>query len=399
MAWQALRGNKLRSALTLLGMVIGIFAIIASVTAVEVIDVYFKERISFLGSTTFTISRNPQIQMGPRQYEWRPPITYAQVDRLKRTMNQPAELSIIEAFDFAIPVRYRERETERNIVVIGTDEYFLGNYSYEVDQGRSITSEDVLYARPVLLLGSVVAEALFPNENPLGKEVRAGGNRYEVIGVLKAKGNFLGVTQDNRVAGPITRMFTNYGNWNRDLSISIRARQMEEMPVVMDEVISRMRVIRKVRPGEDNNFEISTNNTFQQFFDAFTGTLTLAGALIGFIALLAAGIGIMNIMLVSVTERTREIGIRKSVGAKRRAILQQFLLEALFLCQLGGLIGILLGVGVGNAVAWYFEISAAIPWGWAFGGVAAVSAIAMIFGVYPAMKAARLDPIEALRYE
>jgi putative ABC transport system permease protein len=167
----------------------------------------------------------------------------------------------------------------------------------------------------------------------------------------------------------------------------------------MDTVIGRLRVIRKVPPGEENNFEIGTNDSVQSTFEDFTSTLTAGGAGIGLIALLAAGIGIMNIMLVSVTERTREIGIRKSVGAKKRDILRQFLLEAVFMCQLGGLLGIGLGAAFGNLVAVYFDISAAFPWAWALGGVGAMIAIAVVFGGYPAYKAARLDPIESLRYE
>lgn len=400
MAAEALRSNKLRSALTLLGMVIGIFAIIASVTAVKVIDVYFQERLSFLGSSTFTISRYPSIQMGPTRFKWRPPITYEQIERLERTLQYPVDVSILEDFDFGMKVSYEARETDPDVILIGTDEDFLGNYSYEVNQGRSFTSEDIRYARPVMVLGSTIAEELFQTENPVGKTVRVRGNRYKVIGVLEAKGNFLGVNIDNRVFAPVTRLFAAYGQPQRNLaSVSIRTQTIAQMPAATDEVVSRLRVIRKVDAGNENNFVIETNDTFADIFESFTGTLTMAGALIGLIALLAAGIGIMNIMLVSVTERTREIGIRKAIGAKSSAVLRQFLFEALFLCQIGGLLGILLGIATGNAVAWYFDISATIPWGWSLGGVAAVSGIALIFGVYPAAKAANLDPIEALRHE
>jgi putative ABC transport system permease protein len=400
MAAEALRSNKLRSALTLLGMVIGIFAIIASVTAVKVIDVYFQERLSFLGSSTFTISRYPSIQMGPSRFRWRPPITYEQVERLKRSIQYPADISILEDFDYGMRVEYEDRETEPDVILLGTDENFLENYSYEIDQGRFFTEQDVRYARPVMVLGSSIAEELFLTENPIGKTVRVRGRRYQVVGVLVAKGNFLGVNVDNRVFSPATRLFAVYGQPQRSIeAVSVRTRSLAEMPGATDEVISRLRIIRKVKPGEENNFVIETNDTFKDFFEQFTGTLTMAGAMIGLIALLAAGIGIMNIMLVSVTERTREIGVRKAVGAKSGAVLRQFLFEALFLCQIGGAIGILLGIAVGNATAWYFGISATIPWGWSLAGVAAVSGIALVFGVYPAAKAARLDPIEALRHE
>jgi len=401
MALESLRGHKMRSSLTLLGMVIGVFAIIVSVTAVKVIDVYFKEKLQFLGASTFTINRTPPIQIGKRDRSMRnrPAITYDQMLRLRRSMTLPVTLSTQENFNLGA-VRYGGKETEPNVVLIGTDANTLGNYSYELAQGRYFTDEDILYARPVIVLGSVVAEDLFPSITPLGKHVRIDGHKYEVIGILKEKGSFLGFNQDSRVFSPITRLFSLYGQPDRNIGgISIRVHDTQMIQAAMEEATGRMRVIRKVAPGADNNFEITTNDSMQSIFDAFTGTLTMGGALIGLIALLAAGIGIMNIMLVSVTERTREIGIRKSVGARSRDILRQFLFEAFFLCQIGGLIGIFLGALVGNLVAVYFEISAAFPVGWAIGSVVMVTGIALVFGGYPAFKAARLDPIESLRYE
>lgn len=397
----ALRANMMRSALTLLGMVIGVFAIIVSVTAVEVIDVYFKESMQFLGSSTYSVTRYPQIRNdgGDRSSRNRPSITYEQVMRLKRGMQTPVMISIVEDFHLGA-VRYGEQDTEPNLVMLGTDENFLGNFSYELAQGRFITEQDVQYARPVAVIGAEPAEELFPNETPIGKTIRMDGHRFEVIGVLKEKGSFLGFSQDNRILTPITRGLSLYGIPDRNMaSISMRVSSPEMLIAAQEETIGRMRVIRKVQPGEENNFEIETNDTFQGVFDAFTGTLTTGGAFIGAIALLAAGIGIMNIMLVSVTERTREIGVRKSIGARRRDIMRQFLLEAFFLCQIGGFLGILLGAAVGNYVAIYFDITPVFPWDWAFYGVAMVTVISLVFGGFPAYKAASLDPIESLRYE
>jgi putative ABC transport system permease protein len=401
MAWDALRSHKMRSFLTLLGMVIGVFAIIVSVTGVSVIDVYFKDKLQFLGASTFTIRRTPAIQLGEldRSVRNRPPITYDQVERLKRVMTIPVTVSPIEDF-YLGAVRYGKEETEPNVVLLGTDEHMLGNFSYEIDIGRFFSEQDVQFGRPVMVLGSAVAETLFPTISPLGKQVRMDGHKYEVIGVLKEKGSFLGFNQDNRVFAPITRLFSVYGQPERNIaSISVRVHDPQLVQAAMEEVTGRLRVIRKVPPGEDNNFEIETNDSMQSIFDAFTGTLTMGGAVIGLIALLASGIGIMNIMLVSVTERTREIGIRKSVGARSRDILRQFLFEAFFLCQIGGVIGILLGALAGNLVAVYFDISATFPLGWAVGAVFMVTAIALVFGGYPALKAARLNPIDSLRYE
>lgn len=401
MALEGLRSHKLRSSLTLLGMVIGVFAIIVSVTAVAVIDVYFKESLQFLGSSTFMITRTPTIQTGPidRNIRNRPRLTYEQMERLDDKMQLAVSLSPMEGFHTGF-VRYQDRQTpEPNIQLVGSNEYMLGNFSYELDSGRFFTEEDVLYARPICVLATGIVDALFPNENPLGKRIRMDGQRYEVVGVLKTKGSVFGFSQDNRVFTPITRGFSLYGSHNRNIAISVRVHDSHLVRAAIEEATGRMRVIRKVRPGENNNFEISTNDSMQDIFDAFTSTLAAGGAGIGLIALLAAGIGIMNIMLVSVTERTREIGIRKSVGARRKDIMRQFLLEAFFLCQIGGFLGIILGALAGNSVALYFDISAAFPIGWAIAAVIMVTAIALIFGGYPAYKAARLSPIDSLRYE
>lgn len=398
-ALSSLHANKMRTALTLLGMIIGVFAIVTSVTAVKVIDVYFQDRMSMLGSNTFTISRDPAINVSGRSNRSRRNLTYEQVQRLEATMQEPVFISVRSYFGSGI-VRYESRETDPSVSLIGTDANVLENFSYEVALGRPFTDQDVHYGRPVTLLGATVAEELFPNESPLGKSVMMQGRRYQVIGVLEAKGNFLGSNMDDLLFVPITTLFSSYGRKDRNLSsVSVRSAGIDRMGPAMEEVIGRMRTIRKVEPGQANDFEVETNDSMRAIFDAFTGALTVGGAGIGLIALLAAGIGIMNIMLVSVTERTREIGIRKSLGARRRDIMRQFLLEAFVLCQIGGILGIMMGIAMGNLTALQFGIAAAIPWGWAIASIVMVTFIALLFGGYPAARAARLDPIESLRYE
>ncbi len=401
MAWDSLISNKLRSFLTLLGMVIGVFAIIASVTAVNVIDVYFRDTIQFLGSTTFAIHRWPAVRFGPldERIRNRKKITYQDMLLLRRRAELPVAVSASD--DFAITrVRYDGRETDPNVLLIGSDQYYALNHGYEVAEGRFLSEDDVRFARPVVVMGATIAEKLFPNEYPIGKVVRIDGFRFRVIGVLARKGQAFGEDQDRRVIAPITRLLQLYaGRHDENITIEVRAPSVELLQATMDEVIGIMRVIRKVPPGKPNDFEIITNDSLVKTFTSFTRYLTLGGAGIGFIALLAAGIGIMNIMLVSVKERTREIGIRKAVGATRTDILKQFLLEAIFICEVGGLVGILLGVAGGNLFAIYAGIRPAFPWLWAMGGVFGVTLIAVVFGVYPAFQAAKLDPIEALRYE
>jgi putative ABC transport system permease protein len=398
MAFSALRTNLLRSALTLLGIVIGVFAVVAAVTAVEVIDVYFQDSLRFLGSSTFSVSKEPALRVGGRGDVNRPDLTYEQVRRLQE--NVPYPIAPQEFFAISA-AKYKGRETpEPNIRVIGSNEHLLGNFSRDLRYGRSITPADVRYARPVTVITPDIASQLFPNETPLSKWIRVDGRRYQVVGVLTSKGSFLGQSFDQRVYVPITRLLDAYGRRQRDIRmVSVRAPSVSAVPEAMSQVIGQMRVIRKVGPGQPNNFEVDTNESMQSTFSQFTSALTAGGAGIGVIALLAAGIGIMNIMLVSVTERTKEIGIRKAVGAKRHHILVQFLLEALVLCIVGGMAGIVLGGLFGNLVAVYFGIAAAFPWTWAFISIGAVTVIALIFGSYPAFKAAGLDPIASLRYE
>lgn len=401
-AWDSIVSNKLRSSLTLLGIVIGVFAIIVSVTAVKVIDAYFQDTIQFIGSNTFTVSKWPGVQFGrpDESIRNRKNITYEQALTLKRRVRLAASVSPTDDFANGVKARYGAYETDQNISLLGVDENWLLNAGFEMGEGRFLTEQDVQYVRPVAVIGQTVAEALFPNETPLGKDIRVDRGRFQVIGVLAEKGSAFGQDQDALVVAPIPYCFNLYGQSDRNLRIDVMAPSVELLSATMDEVIGQMRAIRKVEPGKDNDFEIITNEALVESFTAFTGVLTMGGALIGLISLLAAGIGIMNIMLVSVTERTREIGIRKSVGAKRGAVLRQFLLEAIFICQIGGLIGVALGVVAGNAaMVALFDISPAVPWAWVIGGVLAVTVIAVTFGVYPAYKAAGLDPIEALRYE
>jgi putative ABC transport system permease protein len=401
MAMDALRANKLRSGLTLLGMVIGVFSVIAAVTAVGVIDRYFNDTFGGMGANTFYVSKFPSgIQVGPRDASLRnrPNLTYDDLLQLRRRTRLAASVAPDATFDRAKVVA-GSRETDPDVRVRGVDEDWAVNNGFDIEVGRFLSQDDVRYGRPVAVLGHPVATRLFPGEQALGKEVRIRGHRYVVVGVFEERGAFLGDQPDVALWAPITRTFQIYGNPDRNISYDVRAPGPQFLNATIEEVTGHLRVIRGVGPTVDNNFEIVTNDALRGPLQRFTGTLTLGGVGIGLIALLAAGIGIMNIMLVSVTERTREIGIRKALGATRGAVLGQFLFEAVVLCQIGGLIGIAAGVAGGNLLAILSGIQPAFPWGWALGGVVAVTVIALLFGVYPAYKAARLDPIVALGYE
>ena len=400
MALSALGANKLRSALTLLGMVIGVFAIIVAVTAVEVIAKSVTEAVESFGSSTFTVYRswNLQVEGGRRNWQASPSLTYDDFGRLEERALLPVAMSP-EVGEGGVRFRYGGIATDPIVRVQGSNEDWALNNNYDIARGRNLTPDDVRLGRPVIVLGASLADKLFENETPLGKDVAGERGRFRVIGVFKEKGSAFGQDQDMMALVPITTLFNLYGNPDRELSITVRAASQHRISETQDEIIGHLRVIRRVRPGEENNFQISSNEAELEEFRGLTGAVAMGGAGIGLLTLLAAGIGIMNIMLVSVTERTREIGIRKSLGARRRDVLRQFLLEAIVLCQIGGLIGLLGGIAVGNLVTLVFKTSVIFPWGWAIGAVLGVTAFAVVFGVYPAWKAAKLDPIEALRYE
>jgi putative ABC transport system permease protein len=254
-------------------------------------------------------------------------------------------------------------------------------------------------ARAVVVLAANVAKTLFPFGSPLGERVKVDGVPYQVIGVLEPKGASLGGEQDNFVIIPLTTGLNRYGRIWASLSILVQAESQETYDDTVEQVRGILRAVRKVEPGVEDDFEIFSNDSLIQQFKTFTFTVRVVVAVVSSIALLAAGVGIMNIMLVSVTERTREIGIRRAVGAKKRAIMAQFILEAIVLCEVGGVLGVLLGLAGGNAAAWYLEVPPAIPVDWVVLGLVICSLVGVVFGTYPAYKAANLDPIESLRYE
>ena len=254
-------------------------------------------------------------------------------------------------------------------------------------------------ARSICVLGSALATNIFPNRTAVGEELKIDGINYLVTGVLEAKGGALGGDQDNFAVMPLTTGLNRYGRWYRSLNILVQARDREAYESTVEEVRGALRAIRKTPPGEEDDFEISSNDSMIEQFNNFTKSLRIGVAVISSIALLAAGIGIMNIMLVSVTERTREIGIRRAIGAKKRNIMVQFIIEAVVLCEVGGAIGVVLGILGGNVLAFALKLPPVIPFDWVAIGLAICSLVGIVFGTYPAWKAANLDPIESLRYE
>ncbi|MBI4662713.1 MAG: ABC transporter permease, partial [Verrucomicrobia bacterium] len=268
-----------------------------------------------------------------------------------------------------------------------------------VGEGRAIMETDVESARDVCVLGAGLAKILFPFGSAVGDHVKFNGINYSVVGVLESRGMMLGGDQDNFAVIPVTTGLNRYGRIWRSLSILVQARDPASYGDAVEQVRGILRAVRKVPPGQEDDFEIFSNDSLIEQFKRFTFTVRVGVAVISSIALLAAGIGIMNIMLVSVTERTREIGIRRAVGAKKRNIMSQFIMEAIVLCQVGGIIGVILGIIGGNAAAYFLEVTPVIPVDWVIYGLLICLVVGVVFGTYPAVKAANLDPIESLRYE
>lgn len=398
MAITAIMSNKLRSSLTLLGMIIGVMTIIAMQSLITGLRNSVHEQLNRLGSNVFQVQKYPAIHDNDRQkYRNRKDITVEHADAIRRLV-PTAELVGAEVWNFGRELRYKDRKTNPNMVVAGATPEFLENNGYVIAEGRFVTEQDVDFNRRVCILGVEPANVLFPYEDPVGKYIKLEGERFRVVGVLEELGNFMGGSRDNRLIIPISRFELLYGS-ERSINITVKAKSPELLQVCQDQVIGVMRAIRKVPPGEENDFEIWTNDQMMEFFDDMTRVVKIVMVAIASIALFVAGVGIMNIMLVTVTERTREIGIRKSIGAKRGDILWQFLIEAMVLSEIGGVIGIFIGVGIGKLVEVAAKIPTDVPMVWVIGALIFCSTFGMVFGVGPATKAARMDPIEALRYE
>jgi len=400
MALGALRTNKLRSGLTMLGVAIGVFSVIGVMTALSVIQGSIEQGLSFLGSNIFQFAKYPTVSTSDPEEKFanRRNISLAQAVDYKHRMEGDAAAVCLKVFYGGRPAAYNRVKIQGQTIV-GTNEWFLVANSYKLGYGRNLSPDDVELGRNVAVVGPDVEKKLFPNESPLGKTVKLNEKPYRIVGVLETKGSSFGQTQDDTILVPITKFFADFGAANRTVNIATQSTSQATYNVTLDKAIGAMRAARGVKLGQENDFEIYSNDSLVSAFAQIADTIRIGAFVVSAIALLAAGIGIMNIMLVSVTERTREIGLRKAIGARKNDIVRQFLFEAIMLSELGGLIGIFCGIGGGNGIALWLDISMVFPYGWALTGLVVCSVIGIGFGFYPAWKAASLHPIEALRYE
>lgn len=402
MAISSLRANKLRSALTILGIVVGIFSIIAISTVIAMLQKSIEEGVSELSKNTFQIQKWPAVRTGGPG-EWakirnRKDITIEEFFALKEKLTETPNIGA-EQWSGGKIVKYFGEETNPNVNLGGCTPEAFANNDWIIKDGRDFNYTDYHSAQRIIVLGADVATKLFKSIDPIGQYVKVDGHKLLVIGVLERKGEFFGQSQDNFALIPLSTFFTFYGKNSGSINITVRAQDEKSYYDLVEKAEGYMRTIRKVPAGKENDFDIRTNENVLKQINDITSGVRIGAIVIAGIALLAAGIGIMNIMLVSVTERTKEIGIRKAIGAKKSNILVQFLIEAIVLSLLGGIIGIVLGVSVGNLAGSFLNAVATIPIDSVLVGVGLCILIGVIFGTYPAYKAANLDPIEALRYE
>lgn len=402
MALSALSAHKLRSALTVLGVLIGVFSIIVVMTAMRVLKNNIESNLSKLGTQTFEVQRVPDTVFGNsedwQKYYRRQYITLEQCQKAAAKATLAASVGIEGNF-WRGQISTRFAKSAPGAMLYGESPGSFPARNWDIDDGRVLMDNDVDDARNVCVLGSALARTAFPYGAAVGEDIKINGYKYEVIGVLASNGNSLGGNQDNFAIIPITTALNRYGRWWNDLNLLVEANDAGTYEDCMEQVRGVLRSIRKVPPGADDDFEITSNDSLIAQFHTFSRTGSIAVGVVSSIALLAAGIGIMNIMLVSVTERTREIGVRRAIGAKKRNIMAQFVMEAIVLCQVGGIAGIVLGILGGNVFAWFMKERFAIPLDGIVLGLFICSGVGIIFGSYPAYKAANVDPIESLRYE
>ena len=400
MAIEAIRQNKLRSILTLLGISIGVFSVIGVMTAIRTLESSVNSQLDIFGTNTFMVQKYPAIQIHgtTNKYRKRKNIDFFQYEELKRRAKLPLRVSVADQTGER-NIRYKDNVLKKTAEVVGVDEWGLRTYKTYLADGRNFMEDDIRFSRNITILGPDVVDILFPFEDPIGKVIQIKGLDYTVIGVTERKGQAFGQSQDYFALIPISLYLQRYSSRWTSLGINVEAESPEIFEKTIDEVIGLMRVIRKVPPEKENDFEIISNEELLETFAGLTGGIKIFASAVSVIALLVAGIGIMNIMLVSVTERIKEIGIRKAIGATKGDIMTQFLTEAVFLSQFGGIVGVILGILGGNIVAVLLNVPAVIPMDWAFYGLVVCSVIGIGFGIYPAWRAANLDPIESLRYE
>ena len=399
----SIRTQLLRTILTVLIIAIGITALVGILTVVSALENTLSKDFASMGSNTFNVNQyenRSRRQGGGEREIINPIISYPEAVAFKNKYKYPlTETSLSFTATSSAEVKYEAEKTDPEISVVGVDEHFLTNSGLETNLGRNFTGFDIQNNTYSCVVGSDFQKGLLKDVNPIDKIISIRGAKFKVIGVLKEEGSTFGNSQDLRVLIPIQVARSLYTSPNINYTMSIMVAKKQFLDQAIDNATSTMRRVRKLSPVKENNFAIVRSDDLINRILDITKYLGFASWLIGIITILGSSIALMNIMIVSVTERTREIGVRKALGAKKTTIAFQFFIETLLIGQLGGLVGIVLGILIGYGLATAMDFAFIIPWGAIFAAFLTSFIVAIVSGLYPAIKAAVLDPIEALRYE
>lgn len=402
-ALKAIRTNLLRTILTVFIIAFGIMALVGILTAIDSIKNSLTQSFSLMGANTFTIeSRSIRVQIGNQSYRKKNHafISHQQAQEFKERYFLPARVSIWTRASGTATVKYKSYKSNPNTAVIGGDEDYIYTAGYEIEKGRDFSADEVMSNANVVIIGQDVArQAFLRNQDPLNRFISVGGGRYRVIGVLKSRGQSGGMGTDRTCIIPYTNVRQYFSRPQMSYSINVMPSRPELLDISVSEAEGIFRMVRRLEAKDESDFNITKSDQLAQMLIENLKYVTMAATIIGLITLFGAVIGLMNIMLVSVTERTREIGTRKAVGARSVMIKRQFLYEAILIGQLGAVVGILLGIIIGNGVSLAIGSSFIIPWKWIFLGIGLCFGVGVVSGYFPAVKASKLDPILALRYE
>lgn len=402
-AFRSILSQKLRTLLTVMIIAVGITALVGILTSIDSIKAKLSNEFSQMGSNSFSIryrSMMGRSSEGGVSAKENQPIEFNQAMRFKEEFSFPSQVSVSAMATQIATVKYLSTKTDPNTSVMGGDENYLFTAGYQLESGRNFSSYELQSGSNVVIIGKDVAKKIFKNnEDPINKTISIGSARYQIVGLLESKGQSLGFSGDNLCIVPVMNVKLNYATQRTSYVISVKVNRTEMVGPAFAEATGLFRKIRGDLATNPESFAVMKSDSISNFVIEKTADIQMVATVIGLITLLGAAIGLMNIMLVSVTERTREIGVRKAIGASSKLIRQQFLVESILIGQLGGLVGIVLGIAIGNMVGSFIGSGFIIPWIWIFLGVILCFVVGVISGYYPAQKAAQLDPIESLRYE